>query len=267
MNIFELHGVPWETDEPVILLTQTGSYSHGTRIPPEADGLDDIDAMGVVLPPRRFILGLHEWGSRGTKEIKQPPLDIVLYDLRKFVGLLLQGNPNVLGTLWTPDDCLLYNSEAGQTLLTMRPHFVGKHVYNAFVGYAHAQLKKMYATEGAFAGYMGDKRKKLVLKYGYDTKNAAHLVRLLEMGIEFLQTGCLQVRRPNADRLIEIKKGLMPLADIRSYAEELFIKAKEAVTVSKLPEEPNRDAVDTLLVDLLARHCANPTSPFTKRRI
>lgn len=263
---FNLHGTIWETEEPIVLLEQTGSYAHGTRIPPEGDGIDDIDAMGVVLPSRQNIIGLREWGSRGTKEIKKAPLDIVLYDFRKFIGLLLNGNPNVLGMLWPADDCILYNSPAGETILSMRPHFVGKHVYNAFIGYAHAQLKKMYATEGAFEGYMGEKRKALVLKHGYDTKNAAHLVRLLEMGIEFLQTGTLRVRRPNADRLVSIKRGEVSLAEIRAQSEELFILAKEAVTASKLPEEPNRTAVEVIMVNMLAKHCANPTSPYTNFR-
>lgn len=33
---------------------------------------------------------------------------------------------------------------------------------------------------------MGEKRKQLVAKHGYDTKNASHLIRLLRMGMEFL---------------------------------------------------------------------------------
>lgn len=37
-----------------------------------------------------------------------------------------------------------------------------------------------------FSGYMGEKRKAMVRKYQYDVKNAAHLIRLLRMGAEFL---------------------------------------------------------------------------------
>ena len=42
---------------------------------------------------------------------------------------------------------------------------------------------------------MGEKRKAIVRKYQYDVKNAAHLIRLLRMGIEFLETGELRVFR------------------------------------------------------------------------
>jgi len=52
---------------------------------------------------------------------------------------------------------------------------------------------------------MGAKRKSLVEKFGYDTKNAAHLILLLRMGIEFLSVGVLHVKRHDAQELLEIK--------------------------------------------------------------
>ncbi len=260
-----LQGVEWQTDEPLVLLEQTGSFAHGTRIPPEGDGIDDIDAMGVVLPDRRYVIGLTEWGSRGTKEVKRPPLDIILYDLRKFVGLLLNGNPNVLGMLFPPKDCLVYVGRVGQVLLDNRRLFLGKHIHASFAGYASAQLKKMYATEGAFAGYMGDKRKQLVLKHGFDTKNAGHLIRLLEMGIELLDTHVLNVRRENAEYLKQIKRGEVSLAEIRTKAENLFGEARKALERSTLPDQPCREGVETLLVEILGNHCAVNASPYFRR--
>ena len=46
-------------------------------------------------------------------------------------------------------------------------------------------------------GYMGQKRRELVRRVGYDDKNAAHLIRLLRMGIEFLTEGTIYVERAN----------------------------------------------------------------------
>lgn len=56
---------------------------------------------------------------------------------------------------------------------------------------------------------MGERRKALVRRHGYDTKNAAHLIRLLRMGIEFLQSGELLVDRSGHDagELLAIKRG------------------------------------------------------------
>ena len=43
------------------------------------------------------------------------------------------------------------------------------------------------------------KRKRLVEQYRYNTKNAAHLIRLLRIGIEFLRDGELIVDRGGYD--------------------------------------------------------------------
>lgn len=51
---------------------------------------------------------------------------------------------------------------------------------------------------------MGQKRRELVRRVGYDAKNAAHLIRLLRMGIEFLTEGTLHVERADATELLDI---------------------------------------------------------------
>src|ERR1035441_7341928 len=38
---------------------------------------------------------------------------------------------------------------------------------------------RVYMRKGENLGYLGDKRKNLVLEHGYDAKNAAHCIRLL----------------------------------------------------------------------------------------
>lgn len=126
---------------------------------------------------------------------------------------------------------------------------VGRHVYRSFAGYAHGQLHRM--THAACEGYMGEKRKQLVEKFGYDTKNAAHLIRLLRMAIEFLKDGELYVTRHDAQQLLEIKRGEWTLDQIKVEANHLFQLAETAFTASTLPVAPNKDAVDTLCQELI----------------
>jgi len=97
---------------------------------------------------------------------------------------------------------------------------------------------------------MGKKRKELVEKYGYDTKNAAHLIRLLRMGIEFLNDGQLQVIRQDAQQLLEIKRGEWTLDKVKAEAERLFISAETAFTLSKLPNKPDHDKINKLCIQL-----------------
>jgi len=67
---------------------------------------------------------------------------------------------------------------------------------------------------------MGTKRKMLVEKYGYDCKNAAHLIRLLRMGVEFLKDGRLYVMREDAKQLIEIKRGEWTLEQVKAVVRQ-----------------------------------------------
>ena len=300
--------------EGVCLLVYRGSIAHGMYIPStDPNHIDDVDLMGVALGKPANYLGLHEWGSRGTYDSKQGKWDVVCYEMRKMVSLLLQGNPNVLSALWVEPQHRLYYNFAGKEFLDHRDMFVGKHVYNAFAGYAHAQLEKMelrdpdglreylavtaeakhrgihpnhkgeefpvpdrstgvardaanygndsliarlrhYQKKGDNIGYLGDKRKQLVLEHGYDAKNASHCIRLLRMCLEFLSSGALRVLRPDASELLDIKRGKWSLDQIKSHAQALFSDIKIARDKSKLPEVPDYEGAEKMLVEILTEH-------------
>lgn len=65
------------------------------------------------------------------------------------------------------------------------------------------------------------KRSVLEEQFGYDTKHAMHLVRLLRMGAEALETGVLNVRRPDAEELLRIRDGAWSYDQLVKYAEEV----------------------------------------------
>lgn len=242
-----LSGHPCLTDW-AILAGYRGSIAHGTYT---SDSVDDKDAMYFCVPPIGYYTGLKQFGTRGTLEIKRAEWDIVIYEARKALSLLAQGNPNVLCMLWLSDKHRLCMTEAGSLLRSRRDLFVGKHVYHSFVGYAKGQLHRM--THGAHEGYMGEKRKALVAQFGFDTKNAAHLVRLLRMGIEFLTDGVLRIEREDASELLDIKRGHWTLEQVKAESDRLFALAQEAFVHSPLPAEPDREAIDLLCQQVVAR--------------
>ncbi len=313
--VLESNGSRYESTPDTFFLAYRGSIAHGMFIPSEdPNSIDDIDLMGFCFGEPRHYFGLPEWGSRGTKEIKSGCYDVVLYEIRKAVTLLLQGNPNIMGMLWVKPAHALVSSHASQQLVANRRLFQGKHVYNAFAGYAHQQLEKMetrdpaelreylavtqelkyrgvhpnhkgeifprgqvapmgeerdvehwdteklktrlahFQRKGQNLGYMGDKRKQLVLEHGYDSKNAAHLIRLLRMCIEFMHTGEMVVHRPDAAELLDIKRGKWALAAVKELASTLFAEAKAARESSPLPPEPDRQAAEALLISLVSEH-------------
>lgn len=228
-----------------ILSCYRGSIAHGMYVPnTDPNSIDDKDAMAICVPPEDFYIGLYQYGSRGTKEIKRDEFDIVIYEVKKFISLLEKGNPNVLCALWLDPTHYIGMTDAGRLLIENRNLFVGKHVFHSFSGYAHGQLHRI--THFKFEGYMGEKRKRLVDKYGFDTKNAAHLIRLLRMGIEFLNDGVLYVKRHDAQQLLEIKRGEWPLHKIREEADRLFRLCEEAYLKSSLPVSPNGNLINEL---------------------
>jgi len=233
-----------------ILLGYMGSISHGTQIPKtNPDSIDDIDIMGCSIAPENVYMGLKKFEQ---KDVMYKEYDSVVYEIKKFFSLLLKQNPNVLGLLWLQHQNYIYKSPAGQSIINNRELFVSKGAYHSFSGYAHGQLHRM--EHAACKGYMGVKRKELVGKFGYDCKNAAHLIRLLRMGIEFLTDGQLRVFREDAAELKEIKQGLWSLGKVKKEADSLFLLAREAYVRSPLPPQPNYEKAEELLIGILREH-------------
>jgi len=296
--------------EGLISLCWRGSVAHGMYVPKsDPDSIDDKDVMGIYIGPLEHYLG---FGRDDVYEQWEGEWDCVFYELRKFIGLLLNCNPNVLSLLWLKPTGIIYESPLGQRMREHRDLFVTKKAYHSFSGYAHAQFKKMISFNqeaqalmqqleeqlasfgidpescdaghslrtldgqpfvGATTemmevvkryrgerrryysgGYMGTKRRELVRRVGYDAKNAAHLIRLLRMGIEFLTEGTMHVERADAPELMSIKRGEWSLEKVKAEAERLFQLSQEAYVRSTLPPEPDRDRAECLCVEMISQY-------------
>ena len=233
-----------------IIHAYRGSYAHGTRLEPdERFFIDDIDTMAVCVPPKDYYLGLKDFHSRGTQEIKEGVWDIVVYEVKKAVSLLAGGNPNILSLLWMGEDKYINITGAGRLLLDNRDLFTSKKIHKAFVGYGYGQLHRM--TNQAFEGYMGDKRRQLFQSLGFDAKNASHAIRIFRMGIEMMETGKLVVERPDAEELKAIKRGEWSLEQIREESDRLKKRADEVYESSKLPYDVDYEKINKLTMEIV----------------
>jgi hypothetical protein len=296
--------------EGLISLCWRGSVAHGMYVPKsDPDSIDDKDVMGIYIAQLEHYLG---FGRKDVYEQWEGEWDCVFYELRKFIGLLLNCNPNVLSLLWLKPNGIIFESSIGERLRANRQLFVTKKAYHSFSGYAHAQFKKMISfnqeaqalmaqLEDQLAefgidpescdagsslrtadgrpyvgatnemmeivkryrgerrlyysgGYMGKKRRELVRRVGYDAKNAAHLIRLLRMGIEFLSEGTLHIERADGPELLDIKRGEWSLDRVKTESERLFQLAQEAYVRSTLPAEPERDKAERLCVEMISNY-------------
>lgn len=231
----------------LVSLFRIGSHSHGTYIPPEdPHGIDDVDFMAVVIPPFADVVGLNKFEHC---LLKDGPIDCIVYEWSKYLSLLEKSNPNVVGTLWLDKKDVYCSSASPYRYLVLknRSTFMTKALYPAFIGYAKGQMYKM--THYTHQGYMGDKRKQIVAKYGYDVKNAAHMIRLLRMGVEALETGTMKVLRPDAHEIISIKKGEWTIEQVIREATLLFDRAEKAMVNSTLPDKPDRNKINNMVTD------------------
>lgn len=239
----------------LIFLGYRGSIAHGTYVPQEdPDSIDDKDLMGVFVGPLEHYIGLSRArkpdGERSdVHERFINEFDAVSYEIRKFINLLLKGNPNIFSVLWLPEKHVLFQNEAWRLILANKDAFISRQAYHAFIGYAHDQVKRM--NHFHFGGYMGKKRKELVERFGYDTKNASHLIRLLRMGIEFLIEGRLYVERADAAQLIAIKRGEWTVDMVKAESDRLFALAEESYIRSPLPNQPDEQRAEQVLMNIV----------------
>lgn len=83
-----------------------------------------------------------------------------------------------------------------------------------------------------------------------DGKNMLHCRRLLDMAMEIAQEGTVNVRRPNAEYLLSIRRGEVPLDDIIKKAEEDLKLLDELYAKSGLPLDCDKEFVNELLLSI-----------------
>jgi uncharacterized protein len=233
-------------DEKMNLVFEVLSGSHAYGLATEAA---DEDVRGVYLPPERGILG---FGYRDTITLKP---DIQYHSLKKYLHLCLKANPSMLAWLWVRPDFIRHNSLLNMDLRCDRHRLLSKLVHKTFGGYAVGQMKKMEKSYGSGKGYAlhGERNaeKDIYSRYaGYDTKNAMHLIRLLRCGVELLETGEYNVYRyHDRDMLLEIRHGEWTIEQVLAEAQRWFDEMDSALENSPLPDKPDREWAEAILMD------------------
>ncbi|MCP4543040.1 MAG: hypothetical protein GY832_38480 [Chloroflexi bacterium] len=96
-------------------------------------------------------------------------------------------------------------------------------------------------------------RAELERRYGYDTKHAMHLLRLLRMGMEILETGEVHVYRPDQEWLRAVREGALGYEEVLALASEYEGRLAVLEKTSSLPEEPDLERAEKLVMALQER--------------
>lgn len=243
----------------LILRCQVGSGVHGTAV----SGTDDRDEMGICIEPPQYVIGLRAfeqyehhtaWERPGglRNRSRHGDLDETVYSARKWMRLALNGNPSVLVPLFVPEEEIVAVTALGRELRDLAPVIVSRQAGDKFAGYLHAQRRSMLSHEGKGRDVT---RPELVEKYGYDTKFAAHMIRLGCQGVELLETGriTLPMPREQRDYVRSVRAGGVPMEETLEVAQSLEVTLRYLTESSPLRAEPDREAADAWLISAYQR--------------
>jgi len=208
----------------------------------------DQDIRGILMPSLEEVFSLKE---QQDIRVQSDESDIVMYPINKFFKLAARSNPSVFEWLFVPEEHIRIMEDSAKIIRENRSIFLSKEIHDRFKGFAWHEYTNLTKMTGA-TGY---KRKEQIIEHGYNPKNAMNCIRLLEQGIELLNSGFITMPRPNAEELIQIKLGKMRHEEVSRKFEYLIKEIDNAKEISKLPDISSQTDIDNLLIRILKEYC------------
>lgn len=350
-NIYK-GNLPWFVNN-TIFLTLHGSHAYGTNIE-----TSDIDVKGIFVLPKENYYGVRE--TIEQVQFKDP--DGVVFELRKFLKLAADCNPNIIEVLFAEETDWCHITPVGRLLVDNKEKFLSTKIKHTFFGYAKSQLgrinlhyrwlknppvkpptrtefglreqpeisrdqfgvieseirKKMdewdinwdeldfsekvniqtrvskmlaecqitnsnelWLSAAKLLGFQDNfllylqkekeykqkcadwdsyqewkikrnpQRSELEAKYGFDVKHGMHLIRLMRMCKEVLTTGKVIVKRPDAEELLDIRRGKLSYEELIEYSTKLENEIEQLYSKCDiLPKRSDAKFVDDLAMKI-----------------
>ena len=253
----------WLSTNTVYLVTM-GSHAYGV-----ANDDSDHDIYGVAVPPKSLVFP-HTAGeipgfgrqiqkfdqyqeahvidkdARGGNGIEY---DFSVYGIVKYFNLVMNGNPNVVDSLFVPVNCIKHMNHVGSMIRDNRKMFLSKKTWHTYKGYCYSQIAKIDNNKNASSV----RRKNDIDNYGFSLKFAYHAVRLLNEVEMILEYQDLDLQRNN-DQLKSIRNGEWSINDVKSYFNKKESEIETIYSKSDLRHSPDEPAIKELLVECLKTH-------------
>lgn len=113
-------------------------------------------------------------------------------------------------------------------------------------------LKIKYAKEYATKQFVqyGHRARQAEMNENIDWKALSHAVRVADEAIELLQTHHIEFPLKNKEELLKIKQGHYDYHYVAGIIEDRFVELEEAMKNSTLPEKPNWQRREEIILDL-----------------
>jgi hypothetical protein len=144
------------------------------------------------------------------------------------------------------------NDDSMDVALSSIPKNIRPDVIMFFNRDAYSRYCKDYHEYWEWVTHRNDARYRSTLSHGrkYDAKNMMHTFRLLDIAEEIAKTGRFNTKRPNRNELLEIKSGAFSYEELMDEAKRKLILIESLFERPGLPDEPDLEAINSLLVFL-----------------
>lgn len=247
-DLLSRRDIAWDT---LLAIAEVGSTAHGISL----EGTDDLDLTLIRIEPFDELV----YGSESRQSMmirtqlegersRVGDIDLQIYTARKFTRLACGGNPSILNVLYVPEYRHLAPWGWQEFRAGLRAYTPSIRAGSAFLGYMRQQMERWVGTRGQ----KNVNRPELVEAYGFDTKYAAHLIRLGYQGKIYMETGTIPIPlpKPMADAIKSLRTGGLTETEALKWARDIENELHEAIVISPLPQGPNIVGANRVLAEL-----------------
>lgn len=240
-------------------LTLMGSRAYGIE-----NKDSDFDYYGACVTPRKNIFPQEYGLLLGFDDIpvfeqfkkdhfldvdSGKDMEITIYGIVRYFNLLSAGNPNIIESLYTNREHVVFSNIVGEKIRDNRHLFLSKQSFIKTRQYAFAQLKKLDRIPVG-------KRLENYNIHGYDTKFAAHTIRLMDNCEQIITNKHIDLQR-NKEMVKSIRSGEYTLKQIKEYAQQKELILEKLASESDLRKTVNKDEIRTLLLECIKHSYQN----------
>jgi predicted nucleotidyltransferase len=251
-NMFDsrLQKITEELPYPHILMALSGAHLYGFPSPDS-----DYDLRGVYILPVRETVGLYEGRDTITQTsmYEELEIDLVTYDLKKFLALLLNKNGMVLEQIYAP--LIVHTTPEHEELKRLAWPCISRNHYHHYYGFAESQWK-LFSKEQLPR-----------------VKPLLYIYRVLLTGIHLMRTGEVESNLVNLNTIFKLafipdliarklagsERARLEDADLAFHQSEyqrLLQELKQSALESTLPEGPSievKNQLNEFLVNIRLR--------------
>lgn len=238
-------------------MTIMGSVSYGV-----SNDSSDVDLYGFCTPPKEIVFPhtngiipgfgrqeqrFEQWQEHHViDDSKNKEYDFQIFNIVKYFQLLMENNPNIIDSIFTPDNCILKMDKVGNHIRSNRDLFLHKGAIYKFRGYASSQFSKIKNKTNS----SNPKRKDSIEKFGFDVKFSYHLCRLLLEAEQIANEHTLDIQR-NRELLKSIRRGEWTFDFLQEWYDKKLIQLEECFSRSTLRNVPDEQAIKQILIECL----------------